>query len=179
MAPGFSLSIHAFTPPNLPVQPADLTASDVRSPLLASPVAATSPLSFTLALDGASRATDPLYPATHLQLAYHWEGTGDTFVPRTITSEDLTAVEEEGDGQQQTSGLLLFSVQVPPGEIPRAKVNEGTTNTAEVRLYAWRGERLLGTWVVGCVEGLGLVGMKSTPLALLRQKTREAQGKAQ
>ena len=58
---------------------------------------------------------------------------------------------------------------MPPDEIPRAKVNQGATSAADVNIYAWRNEKLLGKWNVGRVEGLGLTGLKSHDVALLRQ----------
>ncbi|KAG6363683.1 hypothetical protein INS49_008784 [Diaporthe citri] len=57
--PQFSLSIHSFTPPSLPVRPADAPASFFRSPLIPSAAAATSPLCFTVSLPS-SRDTNPV-----------------------------------------------------------------------------------------------------------------------
>ncbi|RDW82339.1 hypothetical protein BP6252_03451 [Coleophoma cylindrospora] len=161
----FSLSVLSYTPPTLPDQPIDIQASDFRSPHLPSIVAATSRLLFTISLPSA-RANDPLYPATHLQLTYTFEGTGEIFIPNVITSKDL--IESSAEGETN-----LYNVQVPEGEIPRPKVNHGTTSTAEVSVYAWRREKLLGKWNVGQVKGLGIVGLKSEPIHILRQKARE------
>lgn len=161
--PQFSLSIHSFTPPILPDRPADAPASAFRSPLIPSAAAATSPLCFTVSL-ASSRDSDPLYPATHLQLSYNFEGSGEVFIPGVIASRDLVG-SGGGDGPN------LYEVQTPADQVPRAKVNEGAPSAAEVYVYAWRGEKLLGKWNVGRVEGLGIVGLKSDPLAILRRDT--------
>lgn len=161
----FSLCVQSYTPPSLPDQPVDIQASDFRSPLQLSSVAATSPLLFFISLPSA-RTNDPLYPATHLQLAYNFEGTGEVFLPKVITSKDLIGSSDEAETN-------LYSVQVSSEDIPRAKVNHGTTNTADVIVYAWRREKLLGKWNVGQVEGLGIVGLKSEPIHILRQKATE------
>lgn len=164
--PQFSLEVRSFTPPTLPARPADAPASAFRSPHIPSVAVATSPLFFTLSLPSA-RDKDPLYPATHLQLTYHHEGTAEVFPSKAITSEDLVKSDSEGEEH-------LYIVQVPPEGIPRTKVNEGTTPDADVSVYAWRREKLLGKWSVGRIEDLGFVGLKSFPLAVLRQKTWEA-----
>lgn len=166
--PQFSLFVQSFTPPTLPERLDDTPASEFRSPLIQSVAAATSPLTFIVSLPSA-RDTDPLYPATHLQLSYKFEGTGDVFIPDVITSRDLVRSDSE-DGTEK-----FYSVQSSANQIPRPKVNEGATSDAEVFVYAWRREKLLGKWSVGCVQGLGLEGLKSHPLALLRRETWAAQ----
>lgn len=166
--PQFRLSIQSLTPSSLPERLPDTPASEFRSPLIPSVAAATSPLIFIISLP-CSRVTDPLYPATHLQLSYKFEGSGDVFVPDVITSQDLVRSGSE-DGTEK-----LYSVQLAPKQIPRPKVNKGATSDAEVFVYAWRREKLLGRWTVGCIQGLGLEGLKSHPLALLRRDTWAAQ----
>lgn len=161
----FTLSVLSYTPPTLPDQPTDINASDFRSPLLPSIVAATSPLLFAISLPSA-RDNDPLYPATHLQLTYSFEGTGEIFIPNVITSKDL--IESSAEGETN-----VYNVQVSSGDIPRTKVNHEMTTTAEVSVYAWRREKLLGKWNVGRVEGLGITGLKSEPIHILRQNARE------
>lgn len=161
--PQFSLSIHSFTSPTLPDRPADAPASAFRSPLIPSAAAATSPLCFNVSLPSA-RSSDPLYPATHLQLSYNFEGSGEVFLPDVITSRDLLKSISEAEPN-------LYEVQTPADKVPRAKVNEGAPSAAEVYVYAWRGEKLLGKWTVGRAEGLGIVGLKSDPLAILRRDT--------
>ena len=167
--PQFDLSVRSFTPPTLPARPADAPPSAFRSPHIPSIAAATSPLSFTLSLPYA-RDENPLYPATHLQLSYHHKGTGEIFPPATIIAQQLVKCGTDGDEH-------LYSVEIPPNEIPRTKVNEGTTSNADVSVYAWRREKLLGKWNIGRIENLGFTGLKSNPLAVLRQKTWEAQGR--
>jgi hypothetical protein len=161
----FNLSILSYTPPTLPDQPININASDFGSALLPSIIAATSPLLFTISLPSA-RANDPLYPATHLQLCYSFEGTGEVFIPNSITSKDLIKSSAKGETN-------LYSVQVSSGDIPRTKVSHGMTTTAEVSVYAWRREKLLGKWNVGRVESLGITGLKSEPIHILRQKATE------
>ncbi len=165
--PQFDLSVRSFEPPTLPARPADAPPSAFRSPHITSVAAATSPLFFTLSLPYA-REENPLYPATYLQLSYNHEGTGEIFPPTTITAQQLVKSGTDGDEH-------LYIVEVPPNEIPRTKVNEGTTSDADVSVYAWRREKLLGKWAIGRIENLGFTGLKSTPLAILRQKTWEAQ----
>ncbi|KAF2669589.1 hypothetical protein BT63DRAFT_425278 [Microthyrium microscopicum] len=161
----FSLSIHSFTPPTLPAQPDDINPSDFKSAIHSSRTiaAATSPLCFTLSLPSA-RPNDPLYPATHLQITYNFEGSGEQFIPNPITSRDLIDASTEEE-------VNLYSVQLSGNDIARSKVNHGMTSNADVSVYAWRREKLLGKWLVGGVEGLGIVGLKSEPIHRLRQKT--------
>jgi hypothetical protein len=162
----FSLSIYSFTPPTLPAQPSDINPSDFKSAIhhSRSIAAATSPLQFTLCLP-AARPNDPLYLATHLQITYTFEGSGEQFIPNFITSKDVidASTEEEPN---------LYSMQLSGNDIARAKVNHGMTSDADVSIYAWRREKLLGKWHVGRIEGLGIVGLKSEPIHLLRQKAR-------
>lgn len=168
MAPQFSLSVRSFTPPTLPPQPADAPADAFKSPHIPSIAAATSPLFFTISLPSA-RENDPLYPATHLQLSYHHEGTGEVFPSRSIQSQDLAKSDAEGE-----EGENLYVVEVPPHEVPRTKVNHETTSDADMSVYAWRREKLLGKWHVARIEKLGFVGLKSDPQAILFQKAGDA-----
>lgn len=159
MAPNFTLSIHSVTLPNVPEQPPDLEPSDIRSPISASALSATSSLRITLSLPLA-KPKDPIYPATRLQLSYKHQGTGEIFIPESITRERLVWVEDQ-----------LFELEVPPKDIPRAKVNHEQSTTAEVLLYAWKGEKLLGKWSVCEIEGLGIEGLKSDGVPRVRYET--------
>lgn len=161
--PQFSLSVHLFTPPTLPERPVDALASAFRSPLIPSAAAATSLLRFTVSLPAACE-TDSLYPATYLQLSYNFEGSGEVFILDVITSKDLAKLDSEAEPN-------LYEIETPARNVPRPKVNEGAPSAAEVFVYAWRGERLLGKWTVGRVQGLGIEGLKSDPLAILRRDT--------
>lgn len=102
------------------------------------------PLSIKLRLPNAVNDSNrPLHPATHLQLSYIYAGdkTHEIFMPRPITSETMELLnQEEG----------LFEIEVAKAEIPRAKFGI----EAEVVLYAWRRENVLGRWSVGEVKGL-------------------------
>ncbi len=123
----FSLSVVSFTPPTLPAQPTDEPPSSFRAGF--NPIAAaTSPLGFSISLPSC-RETNPPYPATHLQLAYSFEGTGDIFTPSFITSKDLvkSSTEEEPN---------LYTVEISPDNIPRPKVVHEATRAADVNVYA-------------------------------------------
>jgi len=159
--PTFSLTIRSLTPPTLPPQPdlADVPASAYKSSLIAGgPAAATSPLLFTLVLPNA-RPGSPLFPADRLQVVFTFAGTGSIYLPNVLESKDFVPVLDaaaDGDGNGN-----LYAAQIPASEIPRVKVNEGETSAATVSLNAWRGEKLLGKWELGKVEGVGLEGLKS------------------
>ncbi|KAJ2966105.1 hypothetical protein NQ176_g10304 [Zarea fungicola] len=159
----YNLSVHSFTPPSFPEVPKETQPSEIRSGLIAgSFAAATKPLFFTLSLPGAQEK-NPLHPATHLQLTFAYAGTGEIFVPNLIMPGDLTESTSAGDAQS-----TLYNVEISPRDIARVKVNEGESPDAEVRLYAWRKEKLLGKWVIGTIKGLGIEGLKSTDLAKKR-----------
>lgn len=158
----FSLTVEEFKPPTFP-QPINIEPSDFRSPLIPSATGTpTSSLDISISLPFARSNKDPLYPATHLQLSFKYEGTGEIFLPAVIMSQDLHC---------SATVSYLYDIEVLPRSIPRAKVNHGATSTAEVVIYAWKGEKLLGNWTAGCIAELGIVGLKSTEVALLRQKT--------
>ncbi|OAA69903.1 hypothetical protein ISF_03173 [Cordyceps fumosorosea ARSEF 2679] len=164
--PDFILTVRSLTAPTLPAVPAGTPASAIRSPLIPGPLAATSPLRFVLSLPGATgRARNPLRPATHLQLAFLYPGSGEVYLPEPILPEHL--VKTAGDDGE-------YEVEVGPDRIPRVKVNEGESPDAEVRLNAWRNEKLLGRFTVGVVEGLGVEGFKSSDLAKRRVEVQKA-----
>ncbi|OAA31977.1 hypothetical protein AAL_01309 [Moelleriella libera RCEF 2490] len=156
----FSLVVESFTPPTLPCQSKNASSSVNASSLVQSPDAATSPLRLTVRLPSALD-TDLLYPATHLQLSYAFSAGTEIFAPAAITSRDI----------MQSGGEYL--IQSPPGDIPRAKVKTGMTSAAGVRVHAWRGDKLLGTWVVGRIEGLGITDVKQLSLPFRRQQAAE------
>lgn len=165
MAPNFNLSIHSIRLPSLPQPPPDLEAKDVHSSLIPSALSATSPLQIVLSLPLA-KPKDPLHPSTHLQLSYKYEGTGEIFIPESITRERLIWIEDQ-----------LFELEVPPKDIPRGKVNHEQTTTAEVLVYGWKGEKLLGNWSVCQIEGLGIEGLKSDGVPRLRYETWKKMGR--
>lgn len=163
--PPFDLSVESFTPPNLPATPPNTSPAEIRSSLIPHILAPTSPLHIAVSLPHSQDTKPALYPATRLQLAYVFEGTGEIFVPNAITSRDLVPADLTRN---------LYEIEVLARDIPRAKVNHGMTSTAEVVLYAWKGEKLLGKWSVGRIEGLGIEGMKSNDLAISRAKAIRA-----
>jgi hypothetical protein len=118
------------------------------------PAAAKTPLRFTLYLPNA-KLTNLLFPASHLQVVFTFQGTGSMFLPRFIASADLEPIEGEEN---------LYEAKVAGGEVPRVKVNEGQTTDATVSVNAWKGEKLLGKFEVGGIDGLGFEGLKSEPI---------------
>lgn len=60
-----------------------------------------------------ARDTDPLYPATHLQMSYHFEGSGEVFVPNVITSRGL--MKSSSSRGDEADSENLYIVQLPPG----------------------------------------------------------------
>lgn len=174
--PDYQLSVHSLTQPTLPEIPKDTKPSDIPSGLITGNfAAATSPLRFTLSLPDA-RPANPLHPATHLQLSYFYPGSGEVYVPDPIMPKDPTKTDAAGD---ETS--TLYEVVIGPAGIWRVKVNEGESPDAEARLYAWRNEKLLGKFVLGTVEGVGIEGLKSFDLAKRRveaAKERKAKKEA-
>lgn len=159
----FTLTVHSFTPPTVPPQPAGLQHTDIQSPLI-SIVPVTSPLRFTLALPSA-RDNNSLFPATHLQLSYVFACTGEIFDPEVLTAETIRSPRSQGTGEAEQK---LYDVMIEPSRIPRAKVNSGESPDAEVIVYAWKREKFLGKFVLGRIEGLGFVGLKEHELAKRR-----------
>ncbi|KAH8664658.1 hypothetical protein BX600DRAFT_302369 [Xylariales sp. PMI_506] len=144
--PQFNLSVRSFTTPELAKQQGKGEATGAADQ--PSYLVATSPLSFTVAVQS-SRAKDPLYPATHLQLAYGFPGVGEIFDPSLITSKELMAKSTTNDDDDDES--KLYTVRVRPADIPRTRLNveEAARHPADVHLYAWRGEKYLGKWDLG------------------------------
>lgn len=160
--PDYELSVTSFTPPTFPEIPEGTQPEQVRSPLIVGALeAATSPLQFTLSLPGA-RPTNPLHPATHIQLTYTYPNSGEVYLPHSIMPSDLVRADA---GDERST---LYDVELGPKDIARAKVNEGESPDAEVKVYVWRNEKLLGKWTVGIIKGLGLEGLKSFDVAKRR-----------
>ena len=159
MPPKFDLTVRSFTPPTLPVVDGEIDPSAIRSSHIPNVLSPTTSLYFAVSLPSA-RSNDPLYPATHLQMAYQYEGTGETISTNLITAKDIVSSGTEEEP--------LYTVEVPPESIHRVKVNHGESPCAEVRVRAWRDMKLLGMWPVGRIESLGLEGFKSQPIHLRR-----------
>ena len=94
-------------------------------------------------------------------MAYFLEGPAEVCSMETITSRHLVRSATEDDAK-------TYVIEVPPKMILRPKVNHGETPEAEVRVRAWRDDKLLGSWPVGRIKDLGLEGFKSEPIHLLR-----------
>lgn len=164
----FSLSIISLTPPDLPPPPPDATEKTIKSPLIPHAASATSPLLITISLPP-GREKDPLWPATHLTTSVHWDNSGSVYQPDQITSKDLIKSDDGDDPDAK-----IFTIEIPPKRVPRAKVDEGTSGDAEIKLYAWKNERLLGQYDAGTIRGLGLIGFKASEISLRRQEVRDA-----
>ena len=156
MPPKFTLTVDSFTLPSLPDVPPDIDPSTIRAPSIPNALSPTTPLYFTVSLPCA-REKDPLYPATHLQMAYFYEEKAEVISTNLITNKNLVDSSTEEKPH-------FYTVEVPPESILRAKVNHEESPAAEVRVRAWRYEKLHGMWVVGRIENLGLEGFKSEPL---------------
>ena len=107
---------------------------------------------------------------------FTFEGTGQIFLPRVLTGEDFDPVGEGGDGDGSDGGTL-YTAQVAADEVPRVKVNEGASTTATISLFAWKGEKLLGKWDIGQIEGLGLTGLKSEEIHKRRVQQWKEEGR--
>lgn len=128
MAPPFILEPKSFTPPTS------------RQPLR---------ISFTTSSHGTGG--NPIHPATRLQLSYSFGGGAvHIFSPVVITPRDVDARDDDGEDG-------VCSIAVARADMPLARVPEGASRVAEVTLHAWRADRLLGSRVVGEVEGLGVL----------------------
>lgn len=175
MAPDFHLTVIGLKPPLLPhYDPTTNPPIKIQTPLNLPPeIAAQSSLAITISRPTTSPAhpKNPLYPATHLQLSYGFAGTGEVFVPSMIRPRDLLKLE---DGSTTEN---IYQINVSSSLIPRAKVNRGTTSTAEVMIHVWKGEKLLGTWFAGRVANLGIVGWKEDDLAVSRVEAAKRIGK--
>lgn len=154
----FQLAVEGFTVPTIPKQPPELTRHDIASPHISSDCSPTDSLKVTLSLSCA-RPKSALYPATHLQLSFFYDGTGEVYLSRAIYQSDITVAD-----CTDAAGLPCYELTVPGIELLRVKVNEGKTADAQVRAYVWKSEKLLGMWELGTIENLGFVGMKSFDL---------------
>ena len=163
MPPQFSLTVQSFVAPDLPPVPKDIDHSLIKSPLIPNVLSPTSPLHLQLLLPCA-RESDFLYPATHLQFSYHYEGTGESIGADLITSREVV----RGPSDEKVQDHFVYHVEVPPTSILRVKVNHGETPDADMRVRAWKNEKLLGMWTIGRIPGLGLEGFKSEPIHRLR-----------
>lgn len=171
--PEYKLTVHSLTPPTLPEVPEDAHHKDIRSGFTEgakgnSYGAASSPLRFTLSLPDA-RPKNPLHPATHLQMTYFYPGSGEVYVPRFIMPAEVVKVNPDDES------CTLYSVELGPADINRAKVNEGETPDAELRMNVWKNEKILGRFTVGVIKGLGIEGMKSFDVAKRRVENWKAQ----
>ncbi|KAK5991003.1 hypothetical protein PT974_09278 [Cladobotryum mycophilum] len=103
-------------------------------------------ISFTVSPFPAANPSNPIYPATHLQVSYRVGGQemfSDALVPRDILCDNA----EDG----------VYSLS--PGNVPAVRVRDGQGEgglTGEVVLHAWKGDKLLDSWVVGRIQGMGV-----------------------
>lgn len=93
-------------------------------------------------------AGNPIAPATYLQLSFDF-GDGCVVFPdgAMFTMRDIVSAPTGLPGEKL--------IRLERTEMPKRK--GGQTNeemmTAEVRIYAWKGEKMLGEWVVGRLGG--------------------------
>ncbi len=89
-----------------------------------------------------SNNRSPIHPATALQFSFRNE-CNEVFVER-LTPRDI-AEDEEDEG--------LYLVRLPASQIPRFKphAHAHSQTDFDVFMHAWRGEKLLGSWVVGTI----------------------------
>lgn len=110
-----------------------------------------------------------MLPATHLTSSVHWDNSGSVYQPDQITSKDLIKSDDGADPDAK-----IYTIEIPPNRVPRAKVDQGTSGDGEIKLYAWKNEKLLGQYGAGTIRGLGLLGFKSSEISLRRQEVRDA-----
>jgi len=82
-----------------------------------------------------SVGTNPIHPATGLQLSFRAADDTEMFLERMAPRE--VAADESG----------ACSVRVAEGDIPRFSRPDRTE--VDVILHAWKGEKHLGSWEVG------------------------------
>jgi hypothetical protein len=99
------------------------------------PPTSTRPLTVAFTLPS-TNAQGTLFPATGLQVSI-----ADVFLDR-VTERDV----EVTDGSVE--GISRCTLRVP--HLPRFRGGSvSTTGQYEVKLHAWKGEKLLGSWKVG------------------------------
>lgn len=94
-----------------------------------------------------NKPEDPIFPATGLQLCVQHAGH-EVFVERT-TSREIEVVQESDESWECT---FMF----PGTDLPKFRPTIGVPGfdaEAELWLYAWKGERVLGKWRVGTLPG--------------------------
>ena len=167
--PQFSITVKSFTPPTLPLVPANVDPKLIKAATIPNIYGATSPMEFTVLLPSA-RPKNPLHPATHLILAYRFDQTGEHLVDEPILPEHLVSCGTEEEPH-------LYTIEVAPKHVARVKVNEGRTTDANVGVYSWKGEKLLGRFDIGHLEGLGIAGLKSEEIHKMRVEAWREAGK--
>ena len=131
-----------------------------RSPFSKTPL--THPIKVTFTTT--SRGKNPIYPATYVQLSWTYAGE-EMFVDNVYTARDI---DEENEGENSSSDIensdesggrsqRLYSLTIPQENIARKMCKPEEGRDAQVKLYAWRGEKLLGQWELGTVEGAGIL----------------------
>lgn len=109
------------------------------------PSASASYLQVSFRLPGSSvrHADDLLHPASGLQLSFE-NGDHEAFTERLTTRDVLVSDTDSG----------LYSIRVPETDIPKFQARGAGPTTAgtTIKLHAWQGEKLLGSWNVGDLE---------------------------
>ena len=95
-----------------------------------------------------SHQSNPIYPATQLQLSYRQDCGTEIFRAQTWSVKDIVrsgtsvASDDESDGDESNT---VYSITCLPAE----KFAINAAGTLEVRLHAWRREKVIGGWTVG------------------------------
>jgi hypothetical protein len=86
------------------------------------------------------READPLYPATGLQVAF-CHGETEAYTPERLVAREVD-VSDDGTCSILVAGMPRF-----------AHRNANPEARTLVKVHAWKGEKLLGSWVAGSVKG--------------------------
>lgn len=114
-------------------------------------------LSFTTTTPGTTRGRPgPLYPATHLQLRWVFSDGTDVFTGEIAPGSIRTTRGEHDEEESGGPPDITYHIELPREQMPRVPVTADEEGTADVTLYVWKGDKILGQWPVGQVEGLGV-----------------------
>lgn len=114
-------------------------------------------LSFTTTTPGTTRGQPrPLHPATHLQLRWVFPNGTDLFTDEIAPEIIRTTRGEHDEGASGGPPDITYHIELPRKQMPRVQVTADEEGAADVTLYVWKGDKVLGEWPVGKVEGLGV-----------------------
>ena len=117
-----------------------------------------------------STSSNPIFPATYLQLSYRWGYDNEMFSPEIITPRDLVP-DTSGNGVQYIS-VPFKDIPIPAVSRERVAMmkagmscnaddsdaaKERIIHDAEVVLHAWKDLRYLNSWKVGHISNWTMV----------------------